>query len=202
MSFRKEKKFRVTVAEYHRLKSMLLSQGMEILHQPRCINSIYFDTNNLQMFDDSEEGLLPRKKIRVRWYNKNNKFNLETKTSSIEGRYKTTKALSDVSSEKKILTKSYTDSQYGNIYPSLKVSYSRTYFEFNLMRITFDENIKYSNLRTHAKDYYSDPERVVEIKVPFECEDDYIEKFIPFATARFSKYSRGTLLSTGDLSEF
>ena len=30
----------------------------------------------------------------------------------------------------------------------------------------------------------------MEIKVPFDCDDDYIEQYIPYSTARFSKYSR------------
>jgi hypothetical protein len=45
------------------------------------------------MYDDSIEGLAPRKKIRVRNYpeKSNDTFQLETKISSIEGRYKTAK---------------------------------------------------------------------------------------------------------------
>jgi hypothetical protein len=33
----------------------------------------------------------------------------------------------------------------------------------------------------------------MEVKVPIECDDDYIETLIPHPTARFSKYSRGLL---------
>lgn len=61
MSFRKEK-FRVTIGEFNRFKSELLNKGMKILHESRLINSIYFDTNEQSMFNQSEEGLLPRKK--------------------------------------------------------------------------------------------------------------------------------------------
>ena len=67
MSFRKEKKIKVTIHEYNKFKNLLFNQGMELLHAPRLISSVYFDTNNLQMFHDSEEGTLPRKKIRIRW---------------------------------------------------------------------------------------------------------------------------------------
>ena len=41
------------------------------------------------MFADSEEGVLPRKKVRVRWYNNDlSDLQYEEKTSSIEGRFK------------------------------------------------------------------------------------------------------------------
>ena len=47
------------------------------------------------MFEESEEGVLPRKKIRVRWYNdQKERLSLEEKTSSIEGRFKKTTSIS------------------------------------------------------------------------------------------------------------
>ena len=56
---------------------------------PDFSSSIYFDNRTLDMFSDSEEGNLPRKKIRLRSYPPNsNKKNLEIKISSIEGRFK------------------------------------------------------------------------------------------------------------------
>ena len=36
---------------------------------------------------NSEEGVMPRKKVRIRWYNEENNF-AKIKYSSIEGRYK------------------------------------------------------------------------------------------------------------------
>lgn len=71
----------------------------------------------------------------------------------------------------------------------------------NNMRITFDKNITYQYLRTTDNRKYFEPERVVEIKTPISCSDDFVEKHIPYPTARFSKYSRGLLLSLGDLRE-
>jgi hypothetical protein len=201
VSFRKEKKFRVTVNEFHKLQSHLQQKGMNVLFKPRVINSVYLDTVAKNMFHDSEEGVLPRKKVRIRWYDEDKKFTLENKTSSIEGRYKVTRKLGSSHSDKEIITKNRMDSQYGLIQPILKVSYERSYFELNNMRITFDKNITYQYLRyTNYRKYY-EPERVVEIKIPISCPDDFVEKQIPYPTARFSKYSRGLLLSLGDLSE-
>ena len=201
MSFRKEKKIRVTVNEFFKLQNLLEQKGMKALFKPRVISSIYLDTVDMNMFHDSEEGVLPRKKVRIRWYNEDKKFTLENKTSSIEGRFKVTSKLDSSILDNELKIKSRMDSQYGLIQPILKVSYERSYFMLNNMRITFDKNITYQYLRTENNRKYFEPERVVEIKIPTSCSDDFVEKHIPYPTARFSKYSRGLLLSSGDLCE-
>ena len=201
MSFRKEKKFRVTVSDFYKFQDQLYQQGMETLFKPRLITSVYFDTVDLNMFHDSEEGVLPRKKVRIRWYNDDQLFTLENKTSSIEGRFKVTSKLKNSILEKEIFTRNRLDAQYGQIQPTLKVSYKRSYFVFNEMRITFDKDICYQNLKYADKRKYYDPERVIEIKIPANCPDDFVERLIPFPTARFSKYSRGVLFSLGDMIE-
>ena len=201
MSFRKEKKFRVTVSDFHKFQSHLHQQGMKTLFEPRLITSVYFDTPDLNMFNDSEEGLLPRKKVRIRWYNDDKLFTLENKTSSMEGRFKVTCKLENCISENEIFTRNRLDAQYGHIQPTLKVSYKRSYYVFNKMRITFDKDICYQNLKYADTRKYHDPERVIEIKIPANCPDDFVETYIPFPTARFSKYSRGILFLLGDLNE-
>ena len=64
------------------------------------------------MFVDSEEGTLPRKKIRIRSYktadHAEQDSNLEVKISSVEGRYKTSKEL-DVSESEEFLQQGYFD---------------------------------------------------------------------------------------------
>lgn len=194
MSFRKEKKYRVTKSDFFLLKSSLFQIGMVSLHASREINSIYFDNANLQMFSDSEEGVLPRKKVRVRWYNAFSDLILEKKISSTEGRYKTAKPI-----KKNILPITLLDNNYGLLGQALKVTYNREYYMLNKLRITFDENIKYRNLISRKNMNFYDAERVIEVKVPLECDDDFIEKIIPYATSRFSKYSRGLMLSEWQL---
>ena len=156
MSFRKEKKFRVTLNEFYILQRLLDQQGMEELFKPRVITSIYFDTVDLNMFKDSEEGVLPRKKVRIRCYNGGEEFILENKTSSIEGRFKVSSKLKNSHSNKELLTKNRMDAQYGYIQPTLIVSYERSYFMLNEMRITFDKNITYQNLRYANNQKYFD----------------------------------------------
>jgi len=190
MSFRKEKKYRLSLYEFNNLKKMLIEKGMNELYPKRLINSIYYDNNDFDMFKDSEEGVLPRKKIRIRWYDGITKFSFETKISSIEGRFKKTVSLNSANKSQILL-----DKDYGIITPSLKVTYKRNYYILDKMRITFDFDIKYYNLRFNSPNVYEDDEFVMEIKTSEYVSDDYIESIIPIPTSRFSKYSRGLIRS-------
>jgi hypothetical protein len=67
------------------------------------------------------------------------------------------------------------------------------------MRLTFDSFIEYTYFKDLSKTVYEDPEKVMEIKVDIDTADDFIETLIPYATVRFSKYSRGMLFSNGGL---
>ena len=67
------------------------------------------------------------------------------------------------------------------------------------MRITFDSSIQYANYRQSRKILHEDGECVMEVKTDLDVPDDYIESILPFPTARFSKYSRGFLISSGGL---
>ena len=193
MSFRKEKKFRLSKSDCDTLKNKLRLSDMKPLYSDRVINSLYYDTYALSMLHDSEEGLLPRKKVRIRWYDDIKKAQKETKITSFEGRFKTTSQANITS--KMPLPKTLYDASYGVLHPSLLVSYQRQYFSFRSMRITFDSNIRYIDYRKSYKIAYEDEERVMEVKVPLEFQDDYIESVLPFPTSRFSKYSRGLLIS-------
>ena len=95
MSFRIEKKYKLTKFEQKSLKEGLIMRGMEELYPKRVINSCYFDSHDLRCFYDSDEGVLPRKKIRLRWYENKKKISKEIKVSSIEGRFKTSENFYD-----------------------------------------------------------------------------------------------------------
>ena len=94
MSFRKERKFRLSHSDFLKLKVSLFKKGMKELHDERVVSSLYFDTLGLFFYKASEEGTLPRRKFRVRWYNDDKaKLFIEKKISSVEGRYKTSTPL-------------------------------------------------------------------------------------------------------------
>ncbi len=195
MSFRKEKKYRLTFSELAILKQKLLKSGMTNLYPPRIVNSCYFDTPELKLFNESEEGILPRKKIRVRWYDKSIKFTKEVKISSLEGRFKYQKKNLKVQNLENLLNIKIFDNSYGELMPILNVSYKREYFLFKKLRVTFDENISYTFLKSISKPSYKDNECVMEVKAPINCNDNYIDNLIHYPTTRFSKYARGCILN-------
>lgn len=199
MSFRKEKKIKLTISDYYKFIDLQKNNKANKLYNKREVNSIYFDNSALDMFHQSEEGVLPRKKIRIRWYDRQNQYNLEEKTSSVEGRFKQTKTIKKFNTISDILSFKIFDKIYGILTPSLLVSYERSYFNLNKIRITLDEKIKYKNYRNNINQKIVDPERVVELKTGIEISDDYIEKLFPFTNSRFSKYSRGLLFTEGKL---
>ncbi len=190
MSYRKEKKFRLNKSELQLLKFALLEKGMELLYPKRIIKSCYFDTKNLLMFHQSEEGILPRKKIRFRWYDKDIKVNKEIKISSIEGRYKKTYSIGSINLSKINQYNSY-DKDYGAIYPCLYIKYFREYYIYKKLRFTFDSNIEYVNLNSNINLKSIENDCVMEIKASNTINDDYLEKIISKQTERFSKYCRG-----------
>lgn len=191
MSFRKERKFRLTSYDAKALRGKLLGQGMVLLHPDRKITSQYFDTQDLRAFHDSEEGSLPRYKIRVRWYNDSqDKLALERKVSSIEGRFKTTKALSPLEF-RRLKRVGILDRDYGQVTPSVMISYRRSYYDHKDLRITFDTDIRYSF--DNGMMQYRDFQEVVEIKAPIDASDDYLESIVAMPASRFSKYSRAFL---------
>ncbi len=193
MSFRKEKKYKLSLSDQKILKNKLFSKGLQKLYPTRNINSVYFDTKYLNFYLNSEEGVLPRKKIRIRWYDDNfKKLTKEIKISSIEGRYK----ISEPIIHKKFLDiemMQIIDNEYGILKPKVLISYSREYFFLKQIRLTFDNKIKYVNLQSNHKLVKYEKECVMEVKSDFKIDDDYIEKLIEYPTSRFSKYSRGIM---------
>jgi hypothetical protein len=193
MSFRKEIKFRLNLSELSNLKKDLIKIGMKKLYNRRKINSCYFDTKDLSFFSQSEEGTLPRRKIRVRWYDDEMKFFKETKISSIEGRFKLQKQLNDCNSLNDLKKMKFFESYHGLIQPIIIVSYLREYYFFKKLRITMDYNISYIDINSLKLIKYLDRETVLEVKTSDNISLDYIQEFICHPTSRFSKYSRGLL---------
>ena len=91
MSFRIENKLFIRPENLFQFYSFLNKNFVKKLHEPRVIKSLYLDNLKLEMYKDSIEGSVPRKKIRIREYPKSgdDKYYFEIKTSSVEGRFKT-----------------------------------------------------------------------------------------------------------------
>ena len=93
MSFRFEEKYLTENKNKSYLMKYLDQFKFSKLYPKRTISSVYFDNFRKEMFLNSEEGLVPRKKLRIRKYPELNKdhYFLETKINSIEGKFKTSK---------------------------------------------------------------------------------------------------------------
>lgn len=193
MSFRIEEKIVLTTNELFRLCERLRYEGMRSLHPTRIIHSTYFDSRSNGMFTESEEGSLPRKKLRIRTYDQNDLIaHLETKISSVEGRFKTTNKIT-INHHNQLLKKGIVDSLYGLCRPKVEVSYSRKYFHFEGVRITFDTNIRYKKFNSAI--FAMDSLNVMEIKASVGTHQDFLAKLCMEPRRRFSKFSRAVLMT-------
>jgi hypothetical protein len=145
------------------------------------------------MFNDSEEGTVPRKKIRVRSYtreeHRSEQSALEIKTSSIEGRYKTIDKNFNL---KKVMNFGFFDKSYGVCKPVVRITYKRDYYKIYDVRLTIDKHIEYVKLNNWGKGVYTKYESdiIVEIKAGDFVPIEYLFKKFHFDRVRFSKYSK------------
>lgn len=187
MSFRIEEKLNLRPENLIDFKKFIFDDSSKKLFEPRKIKSLYFDNMNLNMYNDSIEGLVPRKKIRVRNYpnNSDNNFYLEIKNSSVEGRFKTRKIIDKIKL-KNLEKNGILDNQYGLCLPTFEVTYDREYIKYHGVRISIDTNIIYKSYKSNS--YFSDKKIIVEIKTSINKNADFLIKKFPFERIRFSKY--------------
>ena len=187
MSFRIEEKLTIDNSRIVDFKSFLHSKAVEQIYQRRKIESLYFDNLNYEMYNDSIEGLTPRKKIRVRNYpgSKDNNLYLEVKISSVEGRFKTRKTV-DKNKFNYLKSNGIFDTQYGFCKPCLSIIYDRVYFKIDDVRISIDNNINYKLCSNNI--CKRDESSVVEIKTSIKKNLDKLTADFPFQRNRFSKY--------------
>ena len=139
------------------------------------------------MYNDSIEGVVPRKKIRVREYpgEIDKKYYLEIKHSSVEGRFKTREIVKKERFE--FLKKTgILDIRYGTCLPNYYVSYDREYLIINDVRISIDTNLVYQDFKSNLK--YADRNCIVELKTSINKDHDKLIEEFPFQRIRFSKY--------------
>ena len=195
MSLRIEEKILIKDRNVFEFKKWLFSNDATILHPTRIINSIYFD-HNLKMFNESIEGTVPRKKIRIRTYDTLNfltskkKYQKEIKITYYNYRGK---KVENFSFDLKNIYSGIYDKDYGLCKPNLNVFYKRSYFYLFDTRVTLDEEINYSIINNGKLSKFSikDKNFVIEIKSQKINNTDFLKEIIPVARTRFSKYCRG-----------
>jgi len=192
MSFRKEEKLKVHASRILELYDWIYTHGGVELYKPRIVSSTYLDNDQMKMFLDSEEGSVPRKKIRIRSYSRSDHNNensaFEIKTSSVEGRYK---SISRAQNLNKILSIGYFDQDYGVCKPVVRITYSRSYYSIYGVRLTIDNSIEYQSIskNSHCVNRLKEPIVAVEIKADDHVPVEYLLSKFPFDRVRFSKYA-------------
>ena len=189
MSFRIEEKILVNENDNFLVKKFLKLNSAKKLYNPRVVKSLYFDNNSFDMFQNSEEGIVPRKKIRIRSYPKfNNKFFLEIKISSVEGRFKKSNEINDTQCLE-LIKNGIFDKQYGHCKPKIYVKYLREYYVMKNTRITYDKDIEYLNVQQRILG--KENSRVLELKPNKDKNTDELFLDFPFSRIRYSKYCFG-----------
>lgn len=191
MSFRTEHKIAVSAGRLIDVNRWLRDIGATYLHDKRTVFSTYFDNDMLSMYHESQEGVVPRKKIRIRVYNETGDGTesglLEMKLSSVEGRYKESERLDKLGMER-CLQQGIFDNRYGLCRPVSQVRYSREYFRIKDTRVTLDTDIQYR--RFGSANWIDDRNISMELKCGWNVDQNWLMQEFPFQRARFSKYSR------------
>ena len=65
------------------ISTFLLSHGFKEIFKEREVNSIYYDDYDFSNYQNSENGIKDRTKIRARYYDSEDGFNLEYKLKMI-----------------------------------------------------------------------------------------------------------------------
>ena len=188
MSFRFEEKCLIDIKNKSFLIKYLNEFNLSRLYPTRIVSSIYFDNFNKEMFLHSEEGLVPRKKLRIRRYPDSEKeiYFLEKKINSAEGKFKTTQIISH-DEYLGFLQKGIFDKTYGTCEPQLKVTYKRDYYNFKNIRVTIDTEIKYQKINSNLH-FNNDQILICEFKSnTIENIRNFYDSNI-FTRLRISKY--------------
>ena len=180
-----ETKYRINLNKKNKVFREFLNAGYFndkncIDYKPYTVNSIYFDTSDLLTYRDKINGINKRFKLRIRYYENSDVYNLEIKNKNGYLGWKNKISLTyDDLKEYFILNKgkikNFLMDNYPNFFPKIFIKYERTSIEDKLSnRISFDENLRWGKIDIDKKDFCSQfilhplksNEVIMEIKVP------------------------------------
>ena len=210
-NYRNEIKYICPRQDIEKVYFQLNKLNFERIFEPRIINNIYFDDHSFSSFFTNENGISKREKLRVRWYNEEQKFTLEIKKKKeflntkvnlpLKGDFIFIK--NDIQSFGEKLFESIKQNNSIFFYennldlkiPTLYNNYYREYFyNQNLdIRITLDKNLNFTSPITGMS--VSTMDNVIEVKYD---EKNQLKK-IPLDVgerSKFSKYAKGLILTT------
>ena len=185
---RQEQKYLINAFEFSRvLKKFKLFKR----YKSRVINSIYFDNKEFKNFFDGEEGTVPRKKVRFRFYENIKKLDFKSNfigKIEIKETHQNFRLKKGIETEAKnfyFLKKTVSNLFNKKLNAVCLITYRRHYYENNDIRFTYDENIKCNDLNNLNN--YCFEHNVVEAKFKnpntFELNSIFGDKVV-----RFSKY--------------
>ena len=153
MEQRIEKKFVFLPGDRRKIDLLKINGFFKKIYFNRRVNSIYYDTIDLNCLWDNINGYSNRNKYRVRWYDninnsevffeKKTKINQTTQKIKLSlGKFKDQKNLIDFLKTNEFINKIFEITTL-NLVQVLNVSYNRDYYidTENKLRITFDEKI-------------------------------------------------------------
>ena len=201
-----EKKYPFSMGAYLDVSTYLARYGFKKVYSSRFITSLYFDYPSLSLYTDSEEGLAPRYKTRLRWYGhetpKLHNGIFEVKRTLSDRREKISVPVSAIPINR---FQEWEKIKTHELRPMLFVRYFRHYYsDAKNNRATVDLDLRYSFFRpSRYKSIYrpifvaKDRESVLELKLPNSQSSAGLLDNVPFTTLRFSKYCRGVSLLSG-----
>ena len=172
-------------------------------HEDRYVNSIYFDNKNLDSVKENLDGVVSKKKIRLRWYGSHNLIQNPRLEVKLKMGYLNTKKIFELKNFKikfsennlnninSMLLKKYNFLNNYKIVTS--THYIRKYFIsiINNIRATIDTDIFYKKLRqlNNFNLNNKDSRPILELKYK-TADDDYVRTNLKNLTLRFSKNSK------------
>ncbi len=153
----------------------------------RKIISIYFDTLDLMLFNDSINKDYDKYKIRFRKYDDSNIISKEIKFSEKDGKYKIVTP-TDYTNFKEIKNFYFKGNLLG---PSLKVEYIRNYYEYKGNRLTIDSDVIFSKPSNRSNIYKLFDVYVFELKNLDKNQKNFFPTNPIFNAIKFSKYEEG-----------
>ena len=213
---RYERKYIFNEFSIDNLRNRIKSLDFKSAYPSRQVNSIYYDTNDFYLFNISEAGISDRRKIRIRWYNHNEKKQLEYKIKQAEiGKklyYKSSYEDSNSlplefqfprnSTKYKINIPKIIDQIF---FPKVCITYKRDYFisSTGSTRITLDYKINCSRIIKNIENFRLSnflplENAVIELKYDYLSKNsiliDRVVNNLSAQISRFSKYCQAIKL--------
>ena len=180
------------------------------IYPDRRVNNIYFDTPDLNTYQDNVDGVADRKKYRVRWYSNdptkinNPKFEIKIKSNQLGD-----KKTFDVQPFQINQTSDLQKEVIGLVNnclalsPTLFNTYQRSYLGTSngKFRITIDRDLGYHsmlNAQHFSRFSYKDNSIVIELKYDEVCDEEaqFVMQYLGFRQTKSSKYVSGMVLAT------